>query len=79
MEDVILKYKTSELLSNFGTFDADTDITMFLNEIISDYGYENLIKHEIFLTNDNRFRIGVLVKIPQKPKNETKLERVVIK
>lgn len=79
MENVILKYITSNLLSNFGTFDADTDITMFLNDIISDYGYENLIKHEIFLTNDNRFRIGALVKIPEKTKNETKQKRVMIK
>lgn len=78
MEKVIVKYRTSDLLSYFGTLNADVEITMFLNEIISDYGYENLIKHEIFLIDDNHFRIGALVKIPEKTKNETKQKRVVI-
>lgn len=79
IENVILKYTTSRLIANFGTFDADTEITMFLNDIISEYGYENLIKHEIFLIDDDHFRIGALVKIPEKAKNETKQKRVVIK
>ena len=79
MENVRLKYKTSALQRNFGTFDADNEVSLFLNGIINEYGYENLIKHEIFLTNDNRFRIGALVKIPEKTKNETKQKRVVIK
>ncbi len=78
MEKVIVKYKTSALLRNFGTLDADNEVSMFLNEIISDYGYENLIKHEIFLIDDIHFRIGALVKIPEKTKNETKQKRVVI-
>lgn len=78
MEKVTLKYRTSKLLLYFGTANADTEITIFLNEIISDYGYENLIKHEIFLIDDNHFRVGALVKIPEKAKNETKQKRVVI-
>lgn len=78
MEKVILKYQTSDLLTYFGTANADAEITMFLNGIIGDYGYENLIKHEIFLIDDNHFRVGALVKIPEKAKNETKQKRVVI-
>ena len=72
-------FSTSKRYVNFGTIDADDNVSYYLTTIFNKYGEENVLKHEIFLLPNNEFRVGVTVKIPdveEAPKEENKTIKI---
>ena len=59
-------FLTSERYVSFGSIAADNKVSDYLTTIFNKYGEENVLKHEIFLLQNNDFRVGVTIKVPDK-------------
>ena len=72
-------FLTSERYVSFGSIAADNKVSYYLTTIFNKYGEENVLKHEIFLLQNNDFRVGVTIKVPDKeevPKEENKTIKI---
>lgn len=72
-------FLTSERYERFGSIEADDKVSYYLTTIFNKYGEENVLKHEIFLLQNNDFIVGVTIKIPDEeevPKEENKTIKI---
>lgn len=70
-----ITFFTSKRYKEFGSIEADENVSNYLTTVFNKYGKENIMKYEIFLLPDSEFRVGVTIINPdveEAPKEENK-------
>lgn len=72
-------FLTSKRYREFGSLEADENVSDYLTNVFNRYGKDNIMKYEIFLLPDNDFRVGVTIMNPdveEVPKEENKTIKI---
>lgn len=74
-----ITFFTSKRYKEFGSIEADENVSDYLTNVFNKYGKDNIMKYEIFLLPDNDFRVGVTIMKPdveEVPKEENKTIKI---
>lgn len=74
-----ITFFTSKRYKEFGSTEADENVSNYLTTVFNKYGKENIMKYEIFLLPNNDFRVGVTIMNPddkEAPKEENKTIKI---
>lgn len=71
-----IRFLTSTRYKEFGSLEADENVSDYLTYVFNRYGKDNIMKYEIFFLPNNDFRVGVTIMKPDveeapKEKNKT--------
>lgn len=79
LSDMNIIFLTSKRYREFGSTEADENVSDYLTTVFNKYGKENVMKYEIFLLPENGFRVGVTIMKPdgeEVPKEENKTIKI---